>query len=189
MPKMSYGTGYKSSSHGSHKGGGKKTVKTVAFHEGWHQYADSYFDTTLHRWFGEGQGDWFGAWTKTGSKWTFKPARGRIIGPTGILMQVRRKKHVPFRTIISWNMDKFYGPKAVYHYAQGYAMVDFLRRGKKLLRGKWNKSWDNILDDYRKTMLETKDQKKALEVAYGKIDMTELDLAFQEYVLKCISKK
>ena len=28
MPKMSYGTGYKSkgSSHGSHKGGGKKTV-------------------------------------------------------------------------------------------------------------------------------------------------------------------
>ena len=49
--------------------------------------------------------------------------------------------------------------------------------------------WDGILDNYRKTLLETKDQKKAIEVAYGNIDMNKLDLTFQEYVLKFMKKK
>ncbi|MCA8956252.1 MAG: hypothetical protein KDC87_09260, partial [Planctomycetes bacterium] len=62
--------------------GGKKGTKTVAFHEGWHQYADAYFGSgnMLHRWIGEGMGDWFGAWNKVGARWAYTPDQGRIGG-------------------------------------------------------------------------------------------------------------
>lgn len=171
--------------------GGKKGVKSVAFHEGWHQYADSYFGdgVRLHRWFDEGTGDWFGSWNKVGGKWSYKPNMGRIRGVESIVLQVKQNQHVPLRDIISWNKARFYGPRAVYYYAQGYAMVDFFRRGRRLMKKQWNRAWDNILDNYRKSMLADGDQKKAIEVAFGKIDMDALEEAWKLYVTSVISKK
>ena len=110
-------------------------------------------------------------------------------GGAGIQLQVARGNFVPLKEIVSWNMAKFYGPRAVYYYAQGYAMVDFFRRGKKYLKGKWNPAWDNCLDDYRRVMLEEKDQAKAIEAAFGQVNMTDLEKAWKIYVKSFIAKK
>lgn len=170
--------------------GGKKGVKSTAFHEGWHQYADDYFGdgATEHRWIGEGMGDYFGAWTKKGSRWTYEPDKGRISMGGGIKSQVATKTHVPLADIVHWNKDKFYGARAPYYYAQGYAMVDFFRRGKKLMRSRWDKKWDKVIPTYVDVLRDTKDQKKAVEAAFKGIDMEELEEAWVHYVKKLIHK-
>ena len=40
---------------------GSGMTEAVTFHEGWHQYCDSYFGFELQRWFDEGHGDYFGS--------------------------------------------------------------------------------------------------------------------------------
>lgn len=163
--------------------GGDDDVRATAFHEGWHQYAHSYFGekVELHRWFDEGSGDFYGAHTRRGRDWRYETDRGRY---QSIRSQVARGNFIPTREIVSWNKDKFYGSRAPDHYAQGYSLVDFLRRGSERLGSRFPERWGQILEIYRKTMLETKDQKKAVEAAFEGIDWAEFEEAWIDWVKK-----
>jgi len=160
---------------------GKKDVDATVRHEGWHQYAHSYFGekAELHRWFDEGTGDYYGGFSRQGGKWTYVVEKGRKMG---IVPQVARKTYIPLREIVSWNHDKYYGPRAVDHYAQGYSMIDFLRRGPEVLGKKFEASWAAILDTYRETMLATSDQKKAMEKAFEGINWDAFEAAWIDWV-------
>ena len=158
----------------------KEMTKTVAFHEGWHQYSDTYFpDVELQRWFDEGTGDYFGSFFWKGGKWKYDVSKMRKVSIKTI---VSSKKFVPLNEIVTWNKDKFYGPQAANFYAQGYAMVDFLQRGGKKRTSGWDKSWANILETYRATMLEKKNPKKAVEAAFAGVDWDKFTKAWVKWV-------
>ena len=150
---------------------------TVAFHEGWHQYCDTYFGFELQRWFDEGHGDYFGSFIRKGTNWGYEVSKMR---KQGLNEQVRNKSFVPLKEIVYWNKDKFYGAKAVTYYEQAYGMVDFLRRGNKTPL--WKKEWDNIIPVYVKTAMDTKDQKKAVDAAFAGVDWDEFEKNWVDYV-------
>ncbi len=156
----------------------KGATETVTFHEGWHQYCDSYFGTELHRWFDEGHGDFFGSFVRRGKKWHYK---GSMMRQKWVQLMVKKEDYVSFKDIVTWNKDKFYTNRAAYYYAQAYGMIDFLRRGKKL--GKlWNQDWANILETYRSTAFKTKDQKAAVEAAFKDVDFDAMEEAWKAWV-------
>ncbi len=149
---------------------GKGATETVTYHEGWHQYADLYFNhpdtpnpTSLHRWFDEGHGDFFGSfrWGMNGWKYV-----GSDMRYSAVKNMVRAGDHVPFKDIVKWPRRIFYGPKAAYYYAQAFSMIDFMRRGEKL-RSHWQPRYGEILDTYRRVKL-----------LKGKADLAS-DLAFK----------
>jgi hypothetical protein len=160
---------------------GDKDMVATTFHEGWHQYANTYFsdDVELHRWFDEGTGDYFGSFSRRGSSWVYTVDKGRRMG---ILEQVRRGDYVPLRDIVRWNKDKFYGPRAVDYYAEAYSFIDFLHRGPEVLGKRFDPSWANILDNYRQTMLTTKNQDKAVDKAFQGVDFDGLEAAWIDWV-------
>lgn len=189
----------------------KSETEATCFHEGWHQYADSYFRTPrtkaavaegeeggpkttgtgagtmldrmpgaqLHRWFDEGHGDYFGGFVLEGTSWTYKGDKGR---KTVIRGMVSSRSHVPLREIVTWNHDRYYGAKAGENYAQGYAMIDFFQRGPTKLGKKWDESWSKVLETYKTVMLETGDQKKAVEKAFAGVDWEKLEEAWIAWV-------
>jgi hypothetical protein len=162
--------------------GGDDDAKATCFHEGWHQYAHSYFggeNVELHRWFDEGTGDFYGAHTKTGGKWKYQADKGRY---QSIRSQIARGNFIKTREIVGWNKDKFYGARAPDHYAQGYSLIDFLRRGPDALGRKFDQGWTKILETYRLTMLETKNQKTAVEKAFEGIDWDAFEAAWIDWV-------
>lgn len=161
---------------------GKGFTTAVAFHEGWHQYSDRYFDfplgKELHRWFDEGTGDWFGSHSWSGRTFSYETSRMRRMD---IKQIVREKKWVPIKEIITWNKDKFYGAGAADFYAQGYAIIDFLRNGSGRAIG-WDKSWASILETYRKVNLEEKDPAKAVTTAFEGVDFEKFEESWIKWV-------
>ncbi|MFQ5507196.1 MAG: DUF1570 domain-containing protein, partial [Planctomycetota bacterium] len=155
------------------KGQGFKT-ENVAFHEGWHQYADAYFPgAQLHRWFDEGMGDFFGSMKRIGkNRWKRMASKMR---KGTIRSLVSSRKHVPLQEIVRWHKDKFYGGRASDYYAQGWAMVDFFMRRKK---------YKHHLDTYVKATLETKDTDKATDEAFKGVDWLKLEKEWKAYVKK-----
>ncbi|MCA8972261.1 MAG: hypothetical protein KDC95_20910 [Planctomycetes bacterium] len=156
---------------------------TVAFHEGWHQYAHFWFPGAhLHRWFDEGTGDFFGSMKRLGKN-NWKPETSRMRKET-IRELVRTDATVKLQEIVHWHMDKFYSAKATDYYAQGWAMVDFFTRGPKTPY--WKDSWDKILPTYIEVSLKSKDTEKAVEEAFKGVDWAELEEAFKNYVLRSL---
>ena len=150
-------------------------TETVTYHEGWHQYADFYFHPPeakkygeLHRWFDEGHGDYFGSfrWGQTGWKYV-----GSSMRLQECRNMVRVGDYVPFKDIVHWTRQKFYGQRASYYYAQAYSMIDFFRRGQK--SPGFKPQWGEALDMYRKVMLVHGDKKLASDTAFR--DMTDQD--------------
>lgn len=147
---------------------GPGATETVTYHEGWHQFADLYFHpqetkkhATLHRWFDEGHGDYFGSfrlgqsgWKYTGSKMRYEDCK----------QMVRLGDFVPFHEIVYWDQRRFYSGQAAYYYAQAFSMIDFLRRGEKS-RG-WKPRYGEILELYRKVVLTSGDAKMAVDTAF-----------------------
>lgn len=147
---------------------GSGATETVTYHEGWHQYADFYFDhpdrskhDDLHRWFDEGHGDFFGSFRWSGSGWKYLGSKMRY---DDCKQMVRAGDFVPFKDLVYWDRRKFYGNNAPYYYAQAFSMIDFLRRGEKA-RG-WQARYGEVLDLYRKVMLVKGDAKLAVDTAF-----------------------
>jgi hypothetical protein len=147
---------------------GQGATETVTYHEGWHQYADFYFDhpmTTgdddLHRWFDEGHGDYFGAFRWSQNAWKYVGSKMRY---DDCKQMVRAGDYVPFKQIVHWDRRRFYAERAPYYYAQAFSMIDFFRRGEKA-RG-WQPRYGEALDMYRKVMLVHGDSKLASDTAF-----------------------
>lgn len=162
--------------------GNDKDVIATTMHEGWHQYAHTYFGekAELHRWFDEGHGDYFGSWINKGRRWNYEVDKGRY---RGVREQVARKTFIATRELVSWEVSKFYGsPRVVDHYEQAYSIVDFLRRGPEKMGRKFDPAWTKVIDTYRQTMLDTGDKKKAVEKAFEGVDWEAFESAWVEWV-------
>lgn len=147
---------------------GQGATETVTYHEGWHQYADFYFHppetkkyATLHRWFDEGHGDYFGSFRYGTGGWKYVGSKMRYDDCKNM---VRVGDYVPFRDILNWDRRRFYSQKAPYYYAQAYSMIDFFRRGEK--EKGWQPRWGEAIDMYRKVVLVHGDAKLAVDTAF-----------------------
>lgn len=166
---------------------GAGATETVTYHEGWHQYADFYFDHPLtpragqlHRWFDEGHGDYFGSYRWVGGSWKYVGSKMRN---EDVKQMVKKGDHVPFKDIVYWDVRRFYGQNAPYYYAQAYSMIDYLRRGEKDKH--WDPRWGQVLDTYRKVMLVTGSAKKASDAAFKgwqDADWQKLETAWKGWV-------
>jgi hypothetical protein len=166
---------------------GSGATETVTYHEGWHQYADFYFHHpetkkhgTLHRWFDEGHGDYFGSFRWGQQGWKYVGSKMRY---SDCKQMVRAGDYVPFKEIVHWDRRRFYSQRAPYYYAQAYSMIDFLRRGEKE-RG-WQPRWGEALDMYRKVMLVYGDSKQASDTAFRGFtddDWKKLEEAWKAWV-------
>jgi len=167
---------------------GSGATETVTYHEGWHQYADHYFhhpDTPkhaeLHRWFDEGQGDYFGSFRWGQSGWKYVGSKMRF---DDCKAMVRTGDYVPFKDIVRWDRRQFYSAKAPYYYAQAFSMIDFLRRGDKDAHN-WKPQYGEVLDLYRKVVLLQGDAKAAVEMAFHGFtddDWKKLEEAWKAWV-------
>ena len=111
----------------------------VCYHEAWHQYSYQYFPgVELHRWYDEGLAEYFGSLRKKGRRWSHVYHDGRL---DSLARQERDGSLIPSADIVTWHKDKFYSARAADHYAQAYAMVDFLVRGKETLGKRWDDRW------------------------------------------------
>ncbi len=168
-------------------GGGADQLETVVYHEGWHQYADFYFnhpDTkkggSLHRWFDEGHGDYFGSFRWSSNGWKYVGSKMRY---PDCRRMVSAGDYVPFKDIVHWSRQRFYSNNAPYYYAQAFSMIDFLRRGAKS-QG-WDPRWAGVLDMYRKVMLVEGQSKLASDTAFYKFtpdDWKALEEAWKSWV-------
>ena len=147
---------------------GAGATEAVTYHEGWHQYADFYFHhpetpkhASLHRWFDEGHGDFFGSFRYGTGGWKYLGSAMRYQDCKGM---VRSGDYVPFKEIVYWSRQRFYSDKATDYYAQAFSMIDFLRRGQKS-KG-YQERWGDILDMYRKVMLVKGEPKLAVDTAF-----------------------
>ncbi|MBL8755895.1 MAG: hypothetical protein JNK15_21550 [Planctomycetes bacterium] len=167
---------------------GKGATETVTYHEGWHQYADFYFDHpqtasrgTLHRWFDEGHGDFFGGFRYGVSGWKYI---GSDMRHQDVKEMVRKGDYVPFRDIVHWDMRRFYGARAPYYYAQAFSMIDFLRRGPEKDKN-FDPRWADALDMYRKVMLVHGKSKLASDTSFRGFsddDWKKLEEAWKAWV-------
>ncbi|MCY2958931.1 MAG: hypothetical protein NTY35_02110 [Planctomycetota bacterium] len=188
------------------KGGGKSDADTfiVLYHEAFHQYIHySTGELPPHSWFNEGHGDFFsGARVRDG--------KVRGIGPNPwraayIQAMVEARQSVPWGEIIHFEQADYYrGDRVGLCYAQGWAMIYFLRTSPVVAK---KPEWARILPTYFDTLksawseelatLEAsgkKDdrvkrfesglaaRKKACETAFQGVDVEALDLAWQEFV-------
>ena len=147
---------------------GQGATETVTYHEGWHQFADLYFHhpdseqhASLHRWFDEGHGDYFGSFRWGSSGWSYKGSKMRY---QDCKQMVRVGDYVPLNKIVNFTRQQFYGPKASYYYAQAFSMIDFLRRGEGS-KG-WDERLNDVLDMYRRVALVKGDTKLGVELAF-----------------------
>jgi hypothetical protein len=167
---------------------GQGATETVTYHEGWHQYADHYFHhpetprhATLHRWFDEGQGDYFGSFRWGMNGWKYVGSKMRY---DDCKQMVRAGDYVPFKEILYWDMRRFYSEKAPYYYAQAFSMIDFFRRGDKDPRN-WQPRYGEVLDMYRKVILVHGNEKLAVDTAFRGFtddDWKKLEEAWKAWV-------
>lgn len=166
---------------------GSGATESVTYHEGWHQYADFYFHhpetpkhASLHRWFDEGHGDYFGSFRLGTGGWKYLGSKMRY---DDCKQMVRKGDYVPFKDIVYWDRRRFYSEKAPYYYAQAFSMIDFLRRGQKA-KG-YEERWGEILDMYRKVMLVKGEPKLAVDTAFREFtdeDWKKLEEAWKAWV-------
>ena len=160
--------------------GDEEYIIGVCYHEAWHQYSDGYWpDRELHRWYDEGLAEFFNQQRMRGKRWKFEYLRGRF---GAIRRQINEETFIPAREIVTWFKRKFYGPRAADHYAQAYAMVDMLMRGKKRLGKKWDPVWGQIMPTYNKVAMAEKDTKKATLAAFKGVDFEKFDAAWIDWV-------
>lgn len=190
------------------KGGGKTDADTfiVLYHEAFHQYIHySTGELPPHSWFNEGHGDFFsGARVRDG--------KVRGIGPNPwraeyIQHVVAAGKSVPWSELIHFEQADYYrGDRIGLCYAQGWAMIYFLRTSPVVAK---RAEWARILPTYFDTLKSAWTQevvnltelgqqgdlvkrlasglaarKKACEVAFAGLDLDEIDEEWQDFVLE-----
>jgi hypothetical protein len=176
----------------------------VLYHEAFHQYIHySCGELPPHSWFNEGHGDYF-------SGASIKDGRTRSIGPNPwrvetVKAMVDFGKTIPWKEILRYEQPEYYADDKVgLCYAQGWAMVYFLRKSKAVEQ---RPEWARILPTYFGTLQRTyresladlektgrKDdvasrakaglaaREKALQAAFEGVDVAEIDAAWIEFV-------
>ncbi|MCR9245838.1 MAG: hypothetical protein NXI31_12470 [bacterium] len=166
---------------------GKGATETVTFHEGWHQYADLYFHhpaspkhASLHRWFDEGHGDYFGSFRWSNAGWKYVGSKMRHESCKNM---VRVGDYIPFKELVKWPRRLFYTNRPAYRYAQAYSMIDFFRRGQK--QSGFKQRWGEALGIYGNVAIAYGDTTKGVDIAFREMtdeDWRELEDAWKTWV-------
>lgn len=158
-------------------------TRSVAAHEGWHQYSDALLGLPEGRelpiWLDEGAGDYFGSFTRRGGGWAYRVSKERLRDARTI---VATETFIPLDEFITWSRTRFYGEDPSAHYAQGYAMFDFLMRGGDSGAKGWIESWGDILPRFWAVTAETADPLRATEEAFANVDWERLTRAWITWV-------
>lgn len=168
--------------------GGRGDTWLTMNHEAFHQYIHylvGHIDP--QSWFNEGTGDFFSGYKYEHKKFSLEPASWR---QRTIQEHIRSGEFVPLKEIVHYTQAQYYdGRPSKYktdvfvHYAEGWAIVYFLRTGEKNAKG-WNPAWNTILDTYLQTLCEFGDVDKAVNTAFAGVNWEELEACWKEYILK-----
>jgi hypothetical protein len=132
----------------------------VMSHEGFHQYGFFLFhNASPHQWFGEGHGDYYGAYKLVGSKLVGqKDMKGGLSRVPEIQKMIAEGTVKPLSEHIRYTHQEWQtqGPSGVSCYAQSFSLIYFLREGA---RGKvsskyFKKAYKNIIPDYMTSLME-----------------------------------
>jgi hypothetical protein len=153
-------------------------------HEAFHQYIFYFYGAIApHSWYNEGTGDYYSGFEFKNGKFKLGPAIGRKSNLKDITSTGR---HVPLKDFVRWSKAKYYGQnerrlEPWYCYAQGWALVWFLRTGEGNVKG-WQKSWNGILDRYLETLLNTGELDQAIDKAFEGVDWDAFEAAWLAYI-------
>lgn len=178
-------------------------TRRVLYHEAFHQYIrDAVGDLDPGMWFNEGLGDYFsGARLKKGELEECVPVPERLAVIQRALAEHGRG--LPWDELLFYDREGFYEPsRADLCYAQSWSLVYFLMRAPVVRE---RPEWSSILPTYFDTLkranaeeLETfqrdgggvadvhdgsaRARARALEAAFGPVDLDELDRAWKAFV-------
>ncbi len=177
----------------------------VLYHEAFHQYIHySTGELPPHSWYNEGHGDFFSGARIGGGK-----LRAIGVNPWRIeLMQaaILADLHIPWRDIVRFEQAQYYaGDKRAICYAQGWAMVYFLRTSKDVeKRPEWARIlptyFDTLKQSYGEELARLKDaglegdekargqaglaaRTRAVDAAFQGVDFAEIEAAWKNYTL------
>jgi hypothetical protein len=143
-----------------------------------------------HSWYNEGTGDYYAGYRykgtgsfelKTLSTWMAFLDRLSTIKEA-----IKKNTYVPFDKIFRYTQRDYYSNPDVC-YAEGWAIIYFLREGKKAGVQGWKAEWSNILPEYERVLFETKDAVKAVESALKSLGgdrLKEMENTWKAFVLK-----
>ncbi|MEE2938907.1 MAG: hypothetical protein VX460_00850, partial [Planctomycetota bacterium] len=133
----------------------RNATYAVVSHEAFHQYCHFLFgQSEAHRWFDEGQGDYYGGIKITGKKAKITPKMPAGLNRLSIIREmVRTKKYVPLEEHLNYS-HREWQRHGVPSYAQSWSIVYMLRQGMEgKLRSKvWKKEYANIIPAYVSTL-------------------------------------
>jgi hypothetical protein len=177
--------------------GGRRDTWVVLNHEAFHQYIHYFYGTLApHSWYNEGTGDFFSGYQLKHSRfqlstnpWRKTTVQGMVRhGPTS-----REKKgegYVPLKEFVKWSQSQYYGSNTYDIgggdcYAQGWALVYFLRTGGQNKAKGWQPAWDKILDVYLETLVTTGDLDEAVDMAFpfSDADWEAFEASWKAYTL------
>ena len=145
-------------------------------HEGFHQYLDT-LAKDVPPWLNEGMAEYYqGSRSALG-----RPSPGRL-QPRHLrsLALMRGKGRVPVEELTRMPYPKFYA-NPINNYAQGWALVHFLRRSTRRNRA--------IMDRLLQGLKAGKPYDAVRKEAFAGVDMKHLDAKFWEYVRALREKK
>lgn len=174
-------------------------VLRVLYHEAFHQYIyHSAGALPPHSWFDEGIGDYFsGARVTDGRVERIDPNEWRLRTARDL---VRRGQFTPWRELLEWDQKRFYANPTA-SYAQAWSMIYFLKHARAVAD---RPAWRAILPTYFDTLRREfprelasfggkrsrtaidgaieQARERALEAAFGDVDLDELERAWVAYV-------
>ena len=181
----------------------------VLYHEAFHQFIHySAGSLAPHSWFDEGFGDYFGgAVVKGGKLLAVEPNSWR---EPAITLSLSNGDYTPWRDIVWFERDDFYGRRTRHAYAQAWSMVYFLNKSKRVKRHDvWSRilpryfaelkdAWDNELGVLRgdgtvddKELYEAAQKRargRAVESAFDGVDFREIETAWLEFMADLAKK-
>lgn len=171
----------------------RNATYAVVSHEAFHQYCHFLFgQSEAHRWFDEGQGDYYGGIKITGKKAKITPKMPAGLNRLSIIREmVRDGKYVPLEEHLNFNHRQWQS-RGVPSYAQSWSIVYMLRQGMEgKLRSKvWDKSYADIIPNYVKTLNEgfqdlyakMREERRELAAEDGR-EVTEKDLEVNRFMI------
>ena len=150
----------------------RKMMVEVIQHEGFHQYI--YFATGGQHtavWYNEGNACFF-----SGIK--FKGKRPVIEGTYRLEIAKKLAPAADIQSLINMSQAEYYSNPKI-NYPLGYGLMFFLHKGAPIMKKK--NTYSDIPTKYYNAVLETKNTKKATEIAWEGVDMDEFTREFRKF--------
>ncbi len=148
----------------------RNATYAVISHEAFHQYCHFLFNQSeAHRWFDEGQGDYYGGMKVKGGRGKITPKMPAGLDRLGIARElVRTDTYTPLEDHLNFNHKQWSnsnGKTGVGAYAQSWSIIYMLRQGalRKVSRKVWKDEYAEIIPNYVSSLT------KGFEDAYESI--------------------